>query len=147
MNIGIIQGGQATNLIPSSAVVSIDIRTPVGIELNVVVKGLGRALGGLGVISYQILQAYEPPFTEPSEGIVQLALATSKEVRSSETVPNVRVGASNARLYRARGLPSVVLGRTPHNIGGADEYVGTQEMVQLAQVHALIAYEYLSIQS
>lgn len=89
------------------------------IELSVVIKALGQALDGMDGLGYEILQAYDPTFTNPSEEIVQLALATSKKTSSSEAVPNVRVGASDARLYRTHDVPSVVLELKPHIMGGA----------------------------
>ena len=58
-------------------------------------------------------------------------------VLDGRPVPNMRVGASDARLYRAAGIPSVVCGLTPHNLGGPDEYVDIDELVDVTKIHAL----------
>jgi hypothetical protein len=42
------------------------------------------------------------------------------------------------------GVPTVVLGLTPFNMGGADEYVLVDELVAVAKIHTLVAYDFLS---
>ena len=59
-------------------------------------------------------------------------------------VVNMRVGASDARLYRMFGVPSVVFGCTPFNMGGPDEHILVDELVAVAQVHALAAFDFLT---
>ena len=42
------------------------------------------------------------------------------------------------------GVPTVVLGLTPFNMGGADEYVLVDELLAVAKIHTLVAYDFLS---
>jgi acetylornithine deacetylase/succinyl-diaminopimelate desuccinylase-like protein len=56
----------------------------------------------------------------------------------------MRVGASDARLYRAAGCPAVVYGPTPHNMGGPDEFVLLDELATVTRVHALTAFDFLT---
>jgi len=57
---------------------------------------------------------------------------------------NMRVCGSDARWFRLAGLPTVVYGPTPHNMGGADEWVSVTELEAIAQVHALAGFEFLN---
>ena len=57
---------------------------------------------------------------------------------------NMRVGGSDARWFRMAGLPTVVCGPTPHNLGGADEWVSVAELEAIAQVHALAGFDFLN---
>jgi acetylornithine deacetylase/succinyl-diaminopimelate desuccinylase-like protein len=57
---------------------------------------------------------------------------------------NMRVGGSDARWFRLAGLPTVVYGPTPHNMGGADEWVSVTELEAIAQVHALAGFDFLN---
>jgi succinyl-diaminopimelate desuccinylase len=57
---------------------------------------------------------------------------------------NMRVGGSDARWFRMAGLPTVVYGPTPHNMGGADEWVSVTELEAIAQVHALAGFDFLN---
>ncbi|MEJ0068604.1 MAG: hypothetical protein WDO24_07640 [Pseudomonadota bacterium] len=71
------------------------------------------------------------------------AVAAATEVLGRPPVTNMRVGASDARLYRMFGVPSIVFGCTPFNMGGPDEHILVDELVQVAQVHALTALGFL----
>ena len=42
------------------------------------------------------------------------------------------------------GVPSVVFGCTPFNMGGPDEHILLDELVAVAQVHALAAFDFLT---
>ena len=66
------------------------------------------------------------------------------EVLGEAPAVNMRVGGSDSRWYRQYGVPTVVLGLTPFNMGGADEYVLVDELVAVAKIHTLVAYDFLS---
>jgi acetylornithine deacetylase/succinyl-diaminopimelate desuccinylase-like protein len=70
-------------------------------------------------------------------------LDASREVLDRDVTANMRVGGSDARLWRRAGIPTVVAGLTPHNLGGPDEFFEVSELVPLAQVHALAAARFL----
>jgi acetylornithine deacetylase/succinyl-diaminopimelate desuccinylase-like protein len=143
VNIGTIAGGVSPNLVPSRAHAAADIRLPLGITLEAVEQALHRALGIAGV-SWRITQKYPPSVTSPDHEIVRATIAAATAVLARPPVANMRVGASDARLYRMFGVPSVVFGCTPFGMGGADEHVLVDELVAVAQVHALAALRFLS---
>jgi succinyl-diaminopimelate desuccinylase len=142
VNIGTIAGGVSPNLVPSRAHAAADIRLPLGIALDAVEEALQRALGIDGV-SWRITQKYPPSVTSPDHEIVRATIAAATTVLGRAPVANMRVGASDARLYRSFGVPSVVFGCTPFGMGGADEHVLVDELVAVAQVHALTALRFL----
>ena len=56
-----------------------------------------------------------------------------------------RVGASDARHYRiSKDIPSVNCGMSAYNLGGPDEYIEIEELIDLAKIHALTAFDFLS---
>ncbi len=59
-------------------------------------------------VSWRILQQYPPSFTPPDHEIVPGAVAAATEILGRTPVTNMRVGASDSRLYRMFGVPSVV---------------------------------------
>ena len=71
-------------------------------------------------------------------------MAASRQVFKGEPVVNMRVGASDARLYRRAGIPTIVCGLTPNNMGAADEYVTAEELTGLGRVMAIASFDYLS---
>jgi succinyl-diaminopimelate desuccinylase len=144
VNVGRIEGGTSTNLVPASARAGVDIRLPVGVGCATAEAALDAALGGREGIAYRILRRFEPNHTDPAHEIVRRTTAAAAEVLGSPCAVNMRVGGSDARWFRMAGLPTVVYGPTPHNMGGADEYVLVEELRQVAQVHALAALDFLA---
>jgi len=144
VNIGTIAGGVSPNLVPSRANAAADIRLPVGITLEAVEEALRREFDSIEGVSWRIIRKYPPSVTLPDHEIVRATIAAATAVLGRAPVANMRVGASDARLYRMFGVPSVVFGCTPFGMGGPDEHVLVDELVAVAQVHALIALRFLS---
>ena len=145
-NVGVINGGVSPNLIPSEASAKCDIRLPVGVSLAQVEAHLKRHLDPMEGISWAPLQMYEPTWTSPSEQIVQSTLRAAEfalQPTGLKPVSNMRVGGSDARVFRLAGIPSVVAGCTPFGMGAADEYVLLEELLQVTQIQVLAAYQFL----
>ncbi|SDB09581.1 M20/M25/M40 family metallo-hydrolase [Belnapia rosea] len=144
VNIGRIEGGTSTNLVPARARAGADIRLPVGVGCATAEAALASALDGREGIAWRVLRRFEPNHTDPGHELVRRAAAAAAEVLGAPCAVNMRVGGSDARWFRMAGLPTIVYGPTPHNMGGADEYVLVEELVQVARVHALTALDFLA---
>jgi acetylornithine deacetylase/succinyl-diaminopimelate desuccinylase-like protein len=143
VNIGTIAGGVSPNLVPASAQAAADIRLPVGTAVAEVERRLGALLAGIPGIELRVLRRFEPNFTDPGHEIVRRVADNAAAVLGERPAVNMRVGASDARWYRLAGVPTVVYGLTPHNMGGADEWISVDELHAVAKVHALTAYDFL----
>lgn len=144
INIGRIEGGTAPNLVPASARAACDIRLPVGVTCAEAEAALRSGLDGLPGIAWRVLRRFEPNHTDPAADIVRLTHAAAEEVLGGSVAVNMRVGGSDARWFRMAGLPTVVFGPTPHNMGGADEWAEIAELQAVAQVHALAGFDLLA---
>ena len=144
VNIGTIAGGQSANLVPDRAEASADIRLPMGVTVGEIESEIDRLLAPLPGIHFNIIRRYEPSWTSPCEPIVAATLDACLTVLGGTPRANMRVGASDARLFRAEGIPSVVCGLTPHNLGAPDEYIEIAELVDVTQIHLLAALDYLA---
>jgi len=144
VNIGTIEGGISPNLVPAQARAAADIRLPVGVSLEAIEAALHRELDACEGVTWRIIRAYPPSFTPPDHEIVRRTVAAATKVFDKAPVANMRVGASDARLYRMFGVPSVVFGCTPFNMGAPDEYILVDELVAVAKVHTLAAFGFLS---
>jgi succinyl-diaminopimelate desuccinylase len=147
VNIGVIEGGVSPNLVPSRAIAKADIRLPVGLRIADVEARLRGQLAQIPGVQLRVVQKYEPNFTEPSHEIVKCVADAAACILGREPAVNMRVGASDARLYRMAGVPSVVFGPTPYNMGGPDEHVRLDELLAVTKVHALAAFRFLSAET
>jgi acetylornithine deacetylase/succinyl-diaminopimelate desuccinylase-like protein len=144
LNIGRIEGGSAVNIIPDAARAFCDIRIPPGVAVADIERAVGRLIGALPGIRHRVLSATEPTVTDPDHECVRLAVANAEAVVPGGAVVNMRVGFSDARFYRLHGVPSLVYGPTPHNMGGPDEYVTIDDLFAVFYVHAMTAFDFLS---
>lgn len=144
VNIGTIEGGVSPNLIPTHAIAKIDIRLPVGITTAVLEEKLNAWLQPLEGVTWRALRRFEPNFTDPGHEIVARVRDVAEEVLGTAPVVNMRVGGSDSRWYRLHGVPTVVYGLTPFNMGGPDEHILVDELKAVAKVHTLAAFDFLT---
>jgi acetylornithine deacetylase/succinyl-diaminopimelate desuccinylase-like protein len=144
VNIGRVDGGTAPNLVPAVARAACDIRLPVGVTCDAAEAALHAGLDWLPGISWRVLRRFEPNHTDPDAPVVRLAHRAAEEVLGGAVAVNMRVGGSDARWFRMAGLPTVVYGPTPHNMGGADEWVDIAELEAVMRVHALAGFDLLA---
>jgi acetylornithine deacetylase/succinyl-diaminopimelate desuccinylase-like protein len=144
VNFGTIRGGQSVNIIPNHAHALIDIRIPPGLSTQQIEGEIQAMLRDLPDVSMRVFARSEPTVTDPHHEIVSRTLANARELLGDRVVRNMRVGMSDARLYRAHGVPSVVYGPAPHNMGGIDEYVEENDLYAVFYVHAMTSFDYLS---
>jgi len=143
-NIGTIAGGTSPNLVPSRATAEVDIRLPIGVTTESLQQKLDASLGRLEGVVWRILRRFEANFTDPAHEIVVRVRAAAREVRGAAPALNVRIGGSDARWYRMHGVPTVVYGLTPFNMGGPDEHILLEELKTVAKVQTLAAFDFLS---
>lgn len=144
VNIGTIEGGTSPNLVPTRAIARADIRLPVGIDTSTLAARLDEWLAPLEGVSWRAIRRFEPSFTDPAHEIIRRTAAVAAEVTGETPAVNMRVGGSDSRWYRMHGVPTVVLGLTPFNMGGPDEHVLVDELVAVARIHTLVAFDYLT---
>lgn len=143
VNVGRIEGGISPNLVPASARFAADIRIPAGIAAVDLEKKLKDMISGLEGVTLKIDRRTEPTFTDPDDEIITSVQSAATEILGKRPALNMRVGASDARVYRGAGVPTVVYGPTPYNMGGADEYVMVSELEAIMQVQALAGLRFL----
>jgi succinyl-diaminopimelate desuccinylase len=145
VNIGTFNGGISPNLVPDRARAGVDIRLPIGVTVAEVEARIAQLLDPLAGVSYRIDRRYEPNWTDPDHEIIRLAVKNGQEILGTAPVINMRVGASDSRLYRRAGIPSIVYGLTPHNLGGGDEYATLDDLFAVFHVKAMTAFDFLSL--
>jgi succinyl-diaminopimelate desuccinylase len=144
VNIGTITGGVSPNLVPTHAVAEADIRLPVGTTTAALQQQLDTWLGPIEGVTWRALRRFEPSFTDPGHEIVARVRGVAEEVLGTAPAVNMRVGGSDSRWYRMHGVPTVVYGLTPFNMGGPDEHILVDELKSVAKVHTLAAFDFLS---
>lgn len=132
VNLGRIVSGTSTNLVPDSAEAGLDLRLPPGLSTDAVIAAARAAISGLPGVDMTVDVAWEPTVTPPGHWLFGALARAAEPHLGAKPVLNLRVGASDARLFRLFGIPTAVFGPTPHGMGGADENVALAELFALA---------------
>ena len=148
LNVGKIEGGTKVNLSPEDAHALVDVRPPFGMTAEAVYEYVRATLdeAGLADVELEPLEPrIQPSFTSPADPFVELAAAAVRDVLGEDPVFSLGYASTDARYFRPRGVPSIVYGPTPHNIGAPDEAVQQSELEMVAAVHRDIVRRYLGV--
>jgi succinyl-diaminopimelate desuccinylase len=144
VNLGYLQGGSSPNLVPSAAKAGLDIRLPVGTSAHDIARSIGDLLAPLAGVEHKIVVNHDPTYSDPDGELFQLLVKNGAETIGTTPVVNMRVGGSDTRLFRSKGISSAVYGCSPHNMGGPDEFATLDDLYAVFRVHALTAFDFLT---
>lgn len=137
-NVGMMRGGEATNVVPPSARVEGEARSmdPRKVEaqmevLRAVFEKEAAAVGG--AVKFEWRWDFEPYRLEPSSRPYQAAEAALRRA-GLEPRPSVSHGGSDANHLNANGLPSVNFGIGARNPHGDDEYILLEHLRRASDV-------------
>ncbi len=136
LSVGIVQGGQAPNIVPDQARVWIDRRTLPGETPQSVEAQIAEALAASGTeahVSVESCTEEKPPLETPpgSPAVVATAAALAAEGRDARC-DHVAFG-TDAGVFERAGVPGVVLG--PGSISVAHT---SREFVPIAEVETMV---------
>ncbi|HEY8368230.1 MAG TPA: ArgE/DapE family deacylase [Thermodesulfobacteriota bacterium] len=160
-NVGVIRGGTKLNVVPRFCEAEVDIRLPVGFSvarMDSLVKRLLREAGRSDVTVTPARETAgrapdrpsaertgEPTWTSPDERLVQIVRANAAAQIGKEPIYYLGLGATDGRLFRAHGVPTVIYGPRPFNMGGIDEHIAVDDFLTVVKVHALTIVDYLGL--
>lgn len=141
VNLGRIAAGTSPNLIPDTAMAGCDIRLPPGVTTAAVFAAAHAAIADLPGVTLTTDVVWEPTVTPPTHPMFDALARAAAPILGARPVLNMRVGASDARLFRLAGIPTAVFGPTPHGMGGGDENVVLSELNAIADALAVAVRE------
>lgn len=144
VNVGQIASGVSPNLVPSEAQAGVDIRLPLGVSVAEAEAAVRSCLAEHAGVSWTVTRQYEPTWTSPSNRIARAALTGVARALGKPSWSDMRIGGSDARLWRKAGMPCVVVGLTPNNLGAPDEYLCINELADLAKVYSMTIEEFFA---
>jgi succinyl-diaminopimelate desuccinylase len=146
VNVGKINGGISPNLVAAEASAEIDFRLPWGVTCAGIIDELRAGLDreGLQEVSIERMSGFDPSYTSVSDPLAKAVIANSCDARGSPSLPVVRLGASDARIFRSYGVPTIVYGPEANNMGGIDEHITLDDLVIMTSVHAGAAADLLA---
>ncbi|MBI4641717.1 MAG: ArgE/DapE family deacylase [Candidatus Tectomicrobia bacterium] len=144
-NMGIIQGGMKVNLIADYCRAEFDFRVPIGVPLERIEKEVEKILKEYETVRYRVITKSEPNFSSTTHEIFQIVQQNATEVRGQAPIFSSGLGGTDMRLFRRYGVPSAVYGPRTYGMGAPNEYITVADLLDVTKVHALTAYDYLTV--
>jgi tripeptide aminopeptidase len=142
-NIGLIEGGTAVNVVCPFVKMKAEARSTNMTDLDEQVDHMivefekaAREFGTTVEIRHE--RHYVQYSIDPAERVVQVAQAASARL-GFEPVLRTTLGGSDANVYNAKGVPSIVVATGMDKIHTHDEYVSRKDLIDTAR----LAYEIL----
>ena len=143
LNIGQIEGGYAPNIVPARATVRIDIRYPLGIKKEDILRKINKEIKKLkkedprSNFKLEIQEAKIPHLVSKNSPLCKKFLQAAKELKipmELTTVGGITVGKE---MFFA-GIPSICHYPTKKELAHmANEYVEVKNLVKSAELYAL----------
>jgi len=150
VNIGEIQGGTMTNVVPDKCIAKLALVLPMGLDAQRAREKIERLILKSGVSDVTFEQfsgemAGSPTYTKPTEKVVKTVQENAKQVLGITPQLMIATGPGDANVYRRMGVPSIYYG--PTGFAGAhsyDEWVSAADLISAAKVYACAAVDYLA---
>lgn len=150
VNVGTINGGTKVNMVPDSCTFQVDTRVPFGLTPEEVLARARELLekeAGLAPEQFEVRPIgfqSRPNYTSPEEPVIQSLLAAIRSVRGSTPHGVLQWASSDARHFRAHGIPTVQYGPAwLPSIHGLDERVRVDDVVEAAKVYAMFVVNFV----
>ena len=144
INYGTIHGGLKVNMIPGEVKIEADIRLPVGLVKEPVLKVVDEVISRYPEATYEEANYTAPSHCDPNGEMVGILKRNVKEIRGHTPKTLIAMGGTDARLWRYEGIPAYVYGPYAKGMGSTDDYVEVEEFIDIVKIHVLSAYDYLS---
>lgn len=133
VNVGTIRGGHFVSQKADHAATEVDFRVPPGLTIGDVERRVRELCGSEVVV--RRLKGWNPNWSSPSDPLVEAVAAAAQSVRRKASAPTVRLPASDASRWRARGIPAICFGPQPLLASGVDDYVDEQDVIDSAEIY------------
>ena len=156
LNVGLIEGGTNTNVVPGKVILKLDRRmipeeNPTEVEASVrrVIAEAAASVPGITVDVRRMLLAHA---LQPLPGNAPLVAALQKHGEAVFGEPIPAMGSplyTDVRLYCAQGIPAVIYGAGPRtvlesNAKRADEHIVLEDLRRATKVVARALYDLLT---
>jgi len=99
---------------------------------------------GLKGVTYEPMFGSAGTYTPANEQIVETAVSSVRRVTGKEAnIFPIRIGATDARYYRLKKVPTVIYGPKSYNMGGVDEHITVSDLTTVTKAHAILALEFV----
>jgi succinyl-diaminopimelate desuccinylase len=139
LNAGNLSAGTVRSQIATRAGAKLDIRLPPGLTADEVEGQIRAIAAGDPDIHIARVKAWDANWVAPVSELALTMSAAVTAVRGQAPRPVVRLPGSDARKWRALGVPAICYGPQPTLSSGIDDYAEEQSVIDCAKIYARAA--------
>ena len=146
MNIGMINGGAAVNIVPGKCSILVDIRTVPGMTVDKLLSQFQKCTDKVkdGKFEMDVIDTSEPHGIDPNNIVVDAIKENAKEVLGFEPVPIGMGGGTYAKGLCLNGTIAVGWGiGNDETFHVANEYIEIEQLMSFAELTCLLALDLL----
>lgn len=143
LNVGTWHGGSLVNMLPGQCRLEVDLRVPWGASPDDLVARAQTIASRHQGARVEVLSRQEPLWSDPNHPLVAAIQRNAAAVARWTVRPIPSLAGTDARLWRARGVPAFSYGTTATNVAMADEHTDLAEWGRVVRIQALSALDYL----
>jgi succinyl-diaminopimelate desuccinylase len=146
MNIGMISGGAATNIVPGKCSIAIDIRTVPGMTINNILGQFQKCIDEIEGNNFEmkVTDTSEPHGIDPNNIVVDTIKANAKEVLGFEPITIGMGGGTYAKGLCLNGTIAVGWGiGNDETFHVANEYIEIEQLMSFAELTCMLALDLL----
>ena len=131
-NIGLIQAGNATNIVPGTCTVTSEARSRNPEKLEALVKEIKETFERVaaengGSVEVTLTRAYNPYVLTTEDSLVKLAAKAAENIGFASSCEGTG-GGSDANFFNAMGLPTAVLATGMSKVHTTDEFILEEDL-------------------
>lgn len=135
-NIGLIEAGQATNIVPDICKITSEARSRNEDKLEKLVKEIKETFETVSQengakAEVTLTKAYNPYVLDPESPLVQLAVRAARNIDLPDTCEGSG-GGSDANFFNAMGIPTAVLATGMSKVHTTDEFLKEEDLYNSA---------------
>lgn len=144
VNIGTIQGGVKRNVVPDSAMAELDVRVPIGVNHEDVIKKVDEIIAASGIEG--VYATYDNPrggnYVSVNDPIVKTTQECVQELLGVDCSATYQWASSDTRYFREAGIATIQYG--PSNTEGIHNYnetVDVADIITACKIYAALILE------
>lgn len=144
VNIGTIQGGVKRNVVPDMAMAELDVRVPIGVDHQDVIRKVDEIIEASGIEG--IYATYDNPrggnYVSVKDPIVRTTQECVQELLGVDCSATYQWASSDTRYFREAGIATIQYG--PSNTEGIHNYnetVDTADIITACKIYAALILE------
>lgn len=143
LNLGVVRGGTKVNMLPGTCRLEFDIRVPPGESTAKARAAIDRIMAGLPEADLEVTGLTEPTWSAPTHGMVTALADACHTACGFRPRAIASLAATDARKWRAKGVPAFTYGTTATNVAMPDEHTDIAEWLGVVKTLTLAAHSWL----